>query len=91
MLEEVEVNNRQAKKMNKLQIKAEKYAVKSFNNIIKYYEDDYSEWDLRDDNKKLDAKYAAVIDYQEKVFDKYDLAKSDDKIGNFTAVEKADN
>lgn len=87
-LEDVEVNNKQAKKMNKLQLKVEKFALKSFENMIKYYEGDYSEGDLRKDNKKLDSLYIDVIDYQNKVFDKYNLTKSDEEIGNFTSVEK---
>lgn len=89
MLENVEVDNKQAKKMNKLQLKAEKFALKTFDNIRKYYEGDYSERNLRFDNKKLDSLYSDVIDYQNKVFEKYNLTKSDRKIGNFTIIEES--
>src|SRR5699024_11920823 len=88
MLEDVEVDNKQAKKMNKLQLKAEKYALKSFENIIKYYEGDYSEGDLRKDNNKLDSSYIDVIDYKDKVFDKYNLTKRDEKNDIFKREKK---
>lgn len=38
---------------------------------------------------KLASMYEDVIDYQQKVFKKYNLEQSDEKIGNFSKLEKA--
>lgn len=89
-LENVDPKNKETKKINDLQLKAEEFALEIFNNIIKYYEGEMTESELAKDKQKLDSMYDDVIEYQDKVFEKYNLKKSDEKIGNFSKLEKAD-
>lgn len=76
--------------MNNLQLEAEKFLLGSFHNIIKYYEGEITEGELAKDKQKLDSMYEDVIEYQDKVFEQYNLEQSDEKIGNFSELEKAD-
>lgn len=89
-LESVEPKNKEIKKINDLQLKAENFALEGFHNILKYYEGEMTESELAKDKKKLDSMYDDVIEYQDKVFEKYNLKKSDEKIGNFSKLEKVD-
>lgn len=82
--------NPKSKKMNNLQLEAEEFLLKSFYNIIKYYEGETIESELADDKQKLDSMYEDVIEYHQNIFEKYNLEQSDEKIGNFSKLEKAD-
>lgn len=89
-LENVNPKNKKIKKMINLQLEAEIFLLESFKNIIKYYEGEMTESELADDKQKLDSMYDDVIEYQQKVFEKYNLEQSDEKIGNFSKFKKAD-
>ncbi|HLR68981.1 MAG TPA: hypothetical protein VK105_17995 [Virgibacillus sp.] len=88
-LENVEPENKTIKKMNNLQIEAEKFAIKSYKHIIKYYDGEITESELAKDKQKLDNMYEDVIEYQQKVLKKYNMKKSDEKIGNVSKWEKS--
>lgn len=88
-LENVEPENKTIKKMNNLQIEAEKFAIKSYKNIIKHYDGEITESELAKDKQKLDDMYEDVIEYQQKVLKKYNFKKSDEKIGNVSKWEKS--
>lgn len=56
-----------------MQIEAEKFAKKASQVIIAYYEgdDDVSKQDINQDNEELQEKYQDVLDYRDKLMDKY--------------------
>lgn len=87
-LENVEPKNKKIKKMNNLQLETEQLALENFKNIIKYYEGEVTESEIAKDTEKVDSMYDDIIDYQNKILEKYNLKKSDEKIGNFSKIEK---
>jgi len=86
-LEDVEAEKK-TKKINDKQIKAEKFAKDMSEDIIAYYEGDKSEDDIRSSKRKLESKYDKVIDYQDRLMDKYNLELSDKKIDSFNKLER---
>jgi|SRR5690625_394734 len=87
-LENVEPENNNVEKINDLQLEAENFSLESFENTIEYYNDNLTESELEEDKQKLDSMYDDVIEYQNKVFKKYDLKKSNEKIGDFNKLVK---
>ena len=87
-LENVEPKNKKIKKMNNLQIETEQLALENFKDIIKYYDGDMTESKIAKGSEKVDSMYDDIIEYQNKIFKEYNLKKSDEKIGNFSKIEK---
>jgi len=87
-LENVEPKNKKIKKMNNLQIETEQLALENFKDIIKYYDGDMTESEIAKGTEKVDSMYDDIIEYQNKIFKEYNLKKSDEKIGNFSKIEK---
>lgn len=90
-LEDVEAENKKVKKINDKQIKAEEFAKDMSEDIIAYYEGDKSEDDIRSNKRKLESKYDKIIEYQDRLIDKYDLELSDEKIKSFNKLERSED
>lgn len=90
-LESVDPNNDEVKKMNDMQIEAEQYSRDRFKDTIAYYKGDKSESELNPLVEKQDKKYEDVLDYRDKLMDKYNLeyTEDDDALGNFRNLKRA--
>lgn len=65
--------HREVKKLNKLQIKTEKFKKTSLQQVIEHFEGNVSESELRRTENDLTEKYNEILDYRDKLMDKYDL------------------
>lgn len=73
-LESLELNNKEVKKMNDMQIEAEKYSRDRFKDTIEYYEGaNISDSELKRLSREQNKKYDDVLEYRDKLMDKYNL------------------
>src|SRR5699024_2592538 len=93
-LESVDMDNNKVKKMNDMQIEAEKFARDTSKDIITYYDGgDMSEQDLKQYDEEMKEKYQAVLDYRDKLIDLYNLEQTENKKGdsNFYKLKRAED
>src|SRR5699024_2018880 len=78
-LESIELEQREVKKVNDLQIEAEEFARNFLEKGIDYYKGDITDTEYLNDESKLKEKYDAALDYQDELIEKYDLKYDKEK------------
>ncbi len=93
-LEAVEPEHQKVKKINEMQIEAEQFVKDKFKQVITYYEGgNVSEQDIDQYDEEMREKYQDILDYRDKLIDKYNLeyAGDDDTLGNFRNLKRAED
>ncbi|MEN1968767.1 hypothetical protein WMZ97_11930 [Lentibacillus sp. N15] len=91
-LKSVELEHKEVKKMNDLQMKAEEFGKTHLKMGIDYFNDDISDTQYMTHEDELKEKYDDVLEYRDKLIEKYDLKydKEKDKVDGFYELKHKD-
>lgn len=91
-LESVELEHSEIKKVHELQMEAEEFARTHLERGIDYFKGDISDSKYKTYENELKEKYDAVLDYQDKLIEKYNLEydKEKGKVDGFYELKNKD-